>query len=457
MQRVLIAGTGSGCGKTTVTCAILSALCQRGVHAAAFKCGPDYIDPMFYREILRTPSHNLDGFFCDRDAICSLLETGSRNSEITVIEGVMGFYDGADGSAYHISKITETPVILVLNARGMKESIGAVMQGFLQYHTPNRVAGFIFNQLPVRMIPFAEQLCKELHTAYFGCLPIHEYTLESRHLGLVTASEISDIHEKMNALGALAEKYICLDKILKMECGLLPEFRETVIPKLKSRPIVAVARDKAFCFLYEENISQLREMGCEIVFFSPLVDAHFPKADGLILCGGYPELYAAELSANQTMLADIRNAIQAGMPVIAECGGFMYLHEQMQVKSGERYPLAGVIKGNVFPTEKLQRFGYVTMQANTDNLLCNAGDTLKAHEFHYWDSTDTGNGFTASKSDGRVWECCHVSKTMYVGFPHLYFPSDNRFAARFAAACAEYGVKHGTYQTNQSTGSTGCI
>ena len=448
MQRVLIAGTGSGCGKTTVTCAVLSALHQRGVKVSAFKCGPDYIDPMFYREILGTPAHNLDSFFCGQDQLCDLLEAGTQDAEIAVIEGVMGFYDGAEGSAYHISELTETPVILVINARGMKESIGAVMQGFLQYHKPNRIAGFIFNQLPARLVPFAEQLCSELHTEFYGCLPVHEHTLESRHLGLVTASEISDIHEKTDALGKLAEKHILLDKILKTKCTGLPEYQKTAIPRLKSRPVIAVARDKAFCFQYEENISILRKISCEIRYFSPLADTQLPQADGLLLCGGYPELYAEQLSGNQSMLADIRNAIQAGMPVIAECGGFMYLHEEIETETGQCFPLTGVIQGKVFPTKRLQRFGYVTLHAETDHLICDAGGTIKAHEFHYWESTNPGGDYTANKTDGRTWKCGHAGQTMYAGFPHLYFPSDFRIAMRFAAACAEFGGKDGSYSSD---------
>ena len=448
MQRVMIAGTGSGCGKTTVTCALLSALQRCGVKASAFKCGPDYIDPMFYREILHTPSHNLDSFFCRRDALLALLEKYSKNAEIAVIEGVMGFYDGEDGSSYQISELTETPVVLVLNCRGMKESIGAVIQGFLQYRKPNRIAGFIFNQLPERLIPFAKGLCAELHTQYFGCLPKHAYTLESRHLGLVTAAEISDICKKMAALGALAEQHILTDQLLHTACGTLPDIQQPQISKLRSHPVIAVANDSAFCFLYAENIALLREIGCEIRYFSPLNDAHLPQSDGLILCGGYPELYAKKLAENRSMRQDIRKAISDKMPVIAECGGFMFLHDSLRIESGEEFDMVGAIRGTVYPTKKLQRFGYVTMRAAADNLLCNAGEMLKAHEFHYWDSTDAGSGFTATKADGRTWDCCHISDTMYAGFPHLYFPSDSRTALRFASACARFGGKDEAYSTD---------
>lgn len=444
MQRIMIAGTGSGCGKTTVTCALLSALHRRGVSVSAFKCGPDYIDPMFYRSILGTPSRNLDSFFCDDNTLRHLLANGSKHAELAVIEGVMGFYDGADGSAYRVSEITQTPVIPVLNCRGMKESLGAVMLGFLEYRKPNRIAGFLFNQLPERMIPFAEQLCTELHTQYFGCLPKHSDTLESRHLGLIPAAELPDIQNKMNALGALAEQYIHIDSILRYPSPAFPQYAQKRIPQLHSHPVIAVAKDQAFCFLYEENLTVLREIGCEIRYFSPLADGHLPQADGLLLCGGYPELHAEQLSANQTMRDEIRNAISHNMPVIAECGGFMYLHDTLRTESGGQFPMAGVIHGEAFPTKRLQRFGYVTMQAAADNLLCHAGESLKAHEFHYWDSTDAGSGFTASKTDGRSWPCCHISRSMYAGFPHLYVPSDIRIALRFASACAKFGGKDDT-------------
>lgn len=448
MQRIMIAGTGSGCGKTTVTCAVLSALRQRGVQVSAFKCGPDYIDPMFYREILGTPSHNLDSFFCGREMLCGMLADAEHTTEIAVIEGVMGFYDGGSASAYSVSEMTETPVILVLNCRGMKESLGAVMQGFLQYQQPNRIAGFLFNRLPERLAPFAMQLCSELHTGYFGFLPAHSCGLESRHLGLVTAPEIADIHAKMNALGTLAQQHILLDKMLELKCNALSNTDDAASQKLDSKPVIAVSRDRAFCFLYEENLAILRKIGCETVFFSPLADAHLPQADGLILCGGYPELYAEQLAANHSMRADIRKAVENGMPLIAECGGFMYLHSDLQTESGEKYAMAGVIDGTVFPTKKLQRFGYVTLHAQKNCLLCDAGETLKAHEYHYWDSTNAGDGFTASKTDGRTWECCHITDTMYAGFPHLYFPSDIRIALRFAAAAANYGGHHETHSTD---------
>lgn len=440
MKGFMIAGVRSGCGKTTVTCAVLAAFRARGIKAASFKCGPDYIDPMFHRVMTGAPAYNLDSFFCGEDTIRYLLDRGSSGCDISVAEGVMGFYDGAEGSAHSVSQITGMPVVLVIDCKGMSDSIGAVMSGFLSYRRPNNIAGFIFDRLPERLAPLAERLCGELGTGYFGFMPQTTVTLESRHLGLVTAAEVEGIGKKLSALGALAEKHILLDRLLGLEVRL-PGFAAPQIPKIGCSPVIAVARDRAFCFIYEESISLLEEMGCTVIYFSPLEDSAAPDADGLILCGGYPELYADRLSANRPMLDDIRYRISSGMPVIAECGGFMYLHERLTTDSGESFEMAGLIKGDAYPAGRLGRFGYVTMTAMQDCLVCEKGGSLKSHEFHYFDSSSCGEGFTAVKSDGRQWQCAHTSESMYAGFPHLYLWSDIGAAERFARACAVYGGK----------------
>lgn len=447
MKRVIIAGTRSRCGKTTVTCAILAALKARGLRVSAFKCGPDYIDPMFHREVIGVPSHNLDSFFCDDDTLKYLLHENAENSDIAVVEGVMGFYDGADGrgSAYSLSQITNTPAVIVIDCKGMSDSIGAIMRGFLEYKRPNNIVGFIFNRLPERLTKLAEDLCSELGTQYLGCLPKTEITIESRHLGLVTAGEIVDIKERLTHLGELAEKHIDLDKMLEISDREFSEFSPPIIAEtiFSNPPVIAVARDNAFCFIYEDNIELLKKIGCEIRYFSLLTDRKIPEnADGILLCGGYPELYAERLSANKDMLCDIREKITNGMPTIAECGGFMYLHEMFTDMEGNEFVGAGVIRGKAYRTARLQRFGYVTLNAKTDNLLCNAGEKITAHEFHYFDSTDCGSHMTAEKSDGRTWECVHASSTLYAGFPHLYFYSDTKIAERFVSACRNYKEKN---------------
>ena len=447
MRRVLIAGTHSGCGKTTVTCAVLAALKARGTDVSAFKCGPDYIDPMFHREVLGIPSHNLDSFFCSDDTLKYLLMENSRGSDIAVIEGVMGYYDGADGrgSAFSVAQLTGTPVVIVIDCRGMSESIGAVMRGFLEYRSPCMIVGFVFNKLPEKLIPLAGKLCDELGTKYLGYFPKTDLTIESRHLGLVTANEITDIRQKLGKLGDIAEKCIDLDAIMALADNKFPEFRAPSFPQLNGDgPVVAVARDKAFCFIYDDNIRLLEKLGIVVRFFSPFTDKRLPEnASGLILCGGYPELHSEELAANREMLDDIRSRIESGMPTIAECGGFMYLHDSFEDMDGNAHSGAGVIHGKAYRTPKLQRFGYITMTSGKDGLLCSSGDCIKAHEFHYFDSTDCGSDMTARKPDVRSWECVHMNDHLYAGFPHLYFYSDIGMAVRFAEACRKY-MENGT-------------
>lgn len=448
MKRIIIGGTNSGCGKTTVTCAVLQALKSRNMRISSFKCGPDYIDPMFHEKIIGTSAHNLDSFFCNDDTLKYLLCENGSNADISVIEGVMGFYDGADGrgSAYSVSQITDSPAIIVIDCKGMSDSIGAVMKGFLDYKKPNNILGFIFNRLPSKLADFAEKLCRELGTEYFGFLPVNDLTFESRHLGLITADEISDIKDKMQHLGELAAKNILLDKLMKLSEKPFPRF---VCPQFENivfsrKPVIAVAKDSAFCFIYSDNIALLQKLGCEIVYFSPLNDKAVPEsADGLILYGGYPELYAEKLSENTEMLADIRNRINSGMPTIAECGGFMYLHDAMEDNDGKEYKMAGVFDGKAYKTPKLRRFGYIKMTAERDNMLCKKGDSFPAHEFHYWDSTLCGEDFTAEKSDGRGWKCAYANENMYAGFPHLYFYSDIKIAENFVCRCLEYGEYNG--------------
>jgi cobyrinic acid a,c-diamide synthase len=284
-------------------------------------------------------------------------------------------------------------------------------------------------------------------------MPTNSFTFESRNLGLVTADEIGDLKDKLAELSTLAEEHIFLDELIEVSEASFPIFRE---PKLhiveyNNRPIIAVAKDAAFCFVYSDNIALLEKLGCRIEYFSPLKDKKLPDdCCGLILSGGYPELYAEKLSQNNEMLQAVRSAINSGIPTIAECGGFMYLHENIILADDEIFGFVGAVKGDVYSTKKLQRFGYVTLEAKKDCLVCVESDKIAAHEFHYWDSTNCGSDFIARKSDGRNWECVHANKSTYAGFPHLYFYADVRIAERFVAACAEYGEKHGQNKQDRS-------
>ncbi len=446
MNRIMIAGTGSGCGKTTVTCALLQAMKDRGLEVSSFKCGPDYIDPMFHKKIIGITSHNLDSMFCDKNTINYLLKKYS--AEYSVIEGVMGYYDGVGDnySSCNIALDTKTPTVIVVDCKGMSRSIGAVITGFLTF-SKNNIKGFIFNRLPESLSEDVRKLCEEMETIYLGRLPFDaDCSIESRHLGLVSDGDQYKIKEKMKKLSLLAERNINIDKFINIskqagEIGNADLYIDKFIDK-KIR--VAVSEDDAFCFSYEENLDLLRELGCETVKFSPLRDDHLPQnISGLILSGGYPEIYCEELFANRTLMNEIRDKINSGLPTAAECGGFIYLHQNVESAEGKLFKGVGVIGGKAYKTPRLQRFGYVDLHAKNDGLFCGKGEILKAHEFHYWDSTNVGEGFSAVKVSRKLsYDCIHSSMNLYAGFPHLYFYSDPTMAENFVKRCVEWKEKN---------------
>jgi cobyrinic acid a,c-diamide synthase len=437
INRVLIAGTGSGCGKTTVTCAVLSALKQRGLDGGSAKCGPDYIDPMFHRSVIGAPSVNLDPFFFDENTLRFLLAKNGGGRELTVIEGVMGYYDGLGlttvrASAYDLARITKTPVVLTVNAKGASLSILAQIKGFTDFMPESFIKGVILNNCTEKVYSaLAPEIETRLGIKPLGFMPhIKECEIGSRHLGLVTADEIADIKAKMRLLAEQAKKSLDLEGVIALAASA-PELEFTPISFEKREPVrIAVARDRAFCFYYEDSLDLLREMGAKLVPFSPIADARLPEnVHGLYLGGGYPELYAERLSANVSMRESIGRALSNGLPCVAECGGFMYLTESV---GGS--PAVGFIKGRSFDNGRLTRFGYVRLTAEKDNMLCKKGGAIRAHEFHHWDAEDPGSGFTAQKPDGRSWPCVHASETLWAGYPHIHFYANPDFAKGFYEA-----------------------
>ncbi len=442
--RVMIAGTGSGCGKTTVTCGILKALINRNIKTAAFKCGPDYIDPMFHTEIIRTKSRNLDEFLCGENTVKYLFAKNSENTDISVLEGVMGFYDGLgnDGSysSYSISKHTGTPVVLVVNGTGMSLSIAAMVKGYADF-MPNNIKGIIINAVSPGTYPMYKHMIEE-HTQLkvLGFLPrLPEAMIESRHLGLVTASELENLQQKLNLLAENVEKYIDIDGLLKLAQTALPLEYEPIKFNDKYPCNIAVAKDLAFCFYYQDSLELLKQLGAKLTFFSPLHDKALPEnISGLILGGGYPELYAKELSQNKSMLRDIKKAINKGTPTYAECGGFMYLQQAIIDMKGISNPMVDVIKGSSTLQKKLDRFGYATLKAKRDNLLCLKGDRLNAHEFHYSNSDNNGSDFEAAKPNSdKKWDCIFATDTLFAGYPHMHFYGNIDCARKFVQKCSE--------------------
>ncbi len=448
IPRILLAGTNSGCGKTTVTCAVLQALVNRKLKVGAFKCGPDYIDPMFHSRIIGAKSRNLDLFFFDDNTLRYLLMKNSEGCDVSILEGVMGYYDGlslttAKASTYEVAKTTASPVVLVVNAKGLSLSILAIIQGFLALYPDNHIQGVILNQCTPMTYPALREAIErqfEGRIKPLGFLPaMPDCVLGSRHLGLITAGEVKDLREKMQKLAAQAEQTIDLDALLQMSRNAPPvSCTSIVLPRQREPVRIAVARDQAFCFYYEDSLEALAEMGAELVPFSPMTDEKLPEhIQGLYLGGGYPELYGEQLSQNVTMLRSVRDALAAGLPCIAECGGFMYLTEAV----GE-YPMAGCLPGKSFDTGKLSRFGYVTLTAKEDCILCSAGTSIAAHEFHHWDCTHTGDAFTARKPSGKSWDCVIASQTLYAGYPHFHFYSNPDFAVHFYQQCLKEKKHH---------------
>ena len=353
------------------------------------------------------------------------------------------------------------PVILVINARGAAMTLAAMVKGIVEFRPDSNIRGILLNRVSAMLYPrLKEMLENELarighdEIKIVGYMPENEaFHLESRHLGLVTPQEMENLQEKVRQAGEILTKTVDLE-LLEQIAGEAAVWKAEIseesekIGSLKSLnyPVrIAVARDEAFCFYYKDNLELLESLGCELIEFSPLYDKKLPeKINGILLGGGYPELYGKQLAENQSMLESIRRALDDKIPCLAECGGFMYLHEEMEDTDGNVWKLVGRIHGRTFPTGKLVRFGYVNLQVNSlgmgnekeaeDWFLL--GENIRAHEFHYWDSTDSGSDCLAVKPDGkRSWECMHLEENLVVGYPHLYYPSCEKFAERFVEKC----------------------
>lgn len=446
--RILVAAPGSGSGKTLLTTGLLTLFQNRGIRCRSFKCGPDYIDPMFHKYVLGIDSCNLDSFFLPQEELRALFQKRAADAELSILEGVMGYYDGIGGnstaaSTYEVAKITDTPVILVLDGKGSSLSLAAQVKGFLDYRKDSHICGVILNKTNKMVGERLRPEIEKLGVRYLGAVPVCEtMDIKSRHLGLTMPQEQSELRGHLNAFAKQLEEYLDVDGILELagcsgeklpEAGKTEQSNQTDLNQEETkqdeiRPIdsesepptrrMAVAMDKAFCFYYQENLDFLRQHGWELIPFSPLHDAALPEqVHAILLGGGYPELYAKELSANEPMLTSIRNAHAEGIKILAECGGFLYLQEHLEDEMGNCWPMVGLIHADGFRTEKLGRFGYISLTQN-------GAVRIKGHEFHYWESTAPGSAFRAEKPQSdRGWDCMYRADSLLAGFPHLYYLS----------------------------------
>ncbi len=446
MVELMVSAPASGSGKTVLTCALLSALKHRGLDPCAFKCGPDYIDPMFHRSALGVDSRNLDLFLSGEDTVRALYRRCGGGRGAAVVEGAMGFYDGLGGttdraSAWHAAHTLDLPVLLAVRPRGASLTLAAQIGGLLEFRTPSHIAGlFLTDCSPTLAKTLKPMLEGETGLPVLGHLPhMAEAVLESRHLGLHTAGEIGDLAARIGRAAQVLDEAMDWERFFAL-FDRRPGW-EAPPPRHGAETVpLAVARDEAFCFTYAETLDALRDAGAELVFFSPLRDEKLPEnACGLYLPGGYPELYAAQLAENQSMRDSIKGAVAGRMPTAAECGGFLYLGQSLEGTDGRTWPMAGYLPGEGVKQDRLVRFGYANLSAPPDSLLFEAGEPVPVHEFHYWDSTRNGEDLTASKPlTGRSWTCGFVSDRLYAAFPHLYFAGRPELAERFVRAAKHY-------------------
>jgi cobyrinic acid a,c-diamide synthase len=449
MTRALVlAGTRSGCGKTSVCLGLLRALARRGLRVQPFKAGPDFIDPGLHAAAAGRESCNLDTWMMPEPAVRECFARLAAGADVAVLEGVMGLFDGRggaveEGSTAHLAKLLDLPVILVLDAASKARSLAAEALGFARFDPGLRFLGCLANRVAS---PRHEQIVREAmglapELPLLGCLRRDEAIgLGSRHLGLVTAQDAADLDVRLEALADWVEQSLDLDALV----ASLPGIADLPVPADAARldapkgARVGVARDRAFCFCYAENLRLLAAAGAELAFFSPLADAALPEGlDGLYLPGGYPELAARELADNAAMRAAVRGFCAAGRPVWAECGGYMYLLETLVDGAGTEQPMCGALPGRARMCARRAALGYRQARTLAPGPLGPAGTVLRGHEFHYSEAEGTAGARPAFLLAGAGGETSdgQASGNVIGGYFHAHLASNPAVAAAFVAAC----------------------
>jgi cobyrinic acid a,c-diamide synthase len=460
-RRLVIAGTGSGVGKTTLTIGLMSAFMKKGYTVQGFKCGPDYIDPSYHTAVTGRRSRNLDSWMLSHDTVKEILKRGSTGVDISIIEGVMGFYDGKDpktnqGSTAEISMLTESPVILVVNCASMARSAAAIVKGFQAFADGVNVVGVIANQVGseghYKLVKTAiEQECSIPVVGYLKRET--EIEIPERHLGLIPSVERGELDPFFDQLGELISATVDIEQLYDLSQTTLIEIEDSPLFQKKKHPFIriAVARDSAFNFYYQENMELLEANGAELVYFSPLAGEVLPEnVDGLYIGGGFPEEFAEDLSKNEHVKASIREAIEQGLPTLAECGGFMFLTESIRTTEGITYPMVGIIPGAINMQNRLAALGYREILGEQGNFLIGEGDTAKGHEFHY--STFHPNieevpyayqtkGMRGIQQEG------YMQGNLVAGYTHIHFASCPRVVENWVHKCSEWKIKQGSRTT----------
>ena len=449
LPRIVVAAVSSGGGKTTVVTGLLSALRQKGLKVQSYKVGPDYIDPGYHRLASGYPAHNLDSWLMPEDKLREIFIRTSKEADISVVEGVMGLYDGGRSgvsSTAEIAKLLDAPVVLVIDAKSMGASAAAIALGFREYDQQVKLAGVILNRLGSdthRLM--IEKAMQEIGIPVLGAIKRDDsLAMPERHLGLLPVEENQRELEAVEAIGRAVVSQTDLVSIIRLadkagEMELADD--SNAVTEDDKIVTIAVARDDAFSFYYPESLRILEKSGARIILFSPLKDKELPFCDGVILGGGFPEMFAEALRCNYTMLESIKNAAESGMPIYSECGGFMYLTHAMIDFDGIEHPMAGVLPCRVQMNKKLQMVGYVSAEMNTDTVLGPKGTRLHGHEFHFSseiipekDCRDRAFTFTRMRNNA-VYQAGYAWKNVLGSYLHLHFAGCPEAADYFVEKC----------------------
>lgn len=446
-KRLVIAGTRSGVGKTTISLGLMAALARRGYQVQPYKVGPDYIDPGFHTLVTGNTSYNLDSYFLGNNGVKDLYLNTGENTDISIIEGVMGLFDGkgkeGTGSTAEIARILKTPILLIIDGKKIAQSGAALAYGYKNYDSELNIKGVILNNIASKR---HYQLIKEaleskpVELEVLGYIPRQkDLELPERHLGLVPTHESKELELFIDNLSSLVEEHVNLDKLINLagECEKVEPEKEILYSRKKSRKKkydlkIGIAYDKGFNFYYQYNLDLLEKLGAELIYFSPVQDERLPDADGLYLGGGFPESFLEQLANNTDMKNDMKEKIEAGLPVYAECGGLMYLSEEIIDTEGNVYPMVGVLSAQTKMTTSLQEMGYVEIEAITSNIMLNKKEKARGHVFHYSRLDNLQENIEhCYRGSGNKLEGYSPVENLLISYIHLHFGSNPNLANNF--------------------------
>ncbi len=452
-MTIIVAATHSGVGKTTITCALIKALQNKGLKVASFKNGPDYIDPTYHAHVSGQPCRNLDSWMMPKKNLIKTFNKNIGDSDLAVIEGSMGLFDGQGsteaGSSAHLAKILQADVLLIVDASSMSSSCAALIHGFKNFDKEVNISGIILNKVgSVRHLDILQNAVKKSGVPLVGWLPKDDnITIKKRHLGLHMAGEIKELDEKINKITAQIEQNFDLN-IFHPPLSPLPSREERLTPsplagegRGEGESVrIGIAKDAAFNFYYQDNLDLLKEAGAELIFFSPLKDKKLPSVDGLYFGGGYPELYAEKLAANTSLKKEVKETIESNMPVYAECGGFLYLSKSLTNKTGT-HKMVNAFSSTSKMQPKFQALGYTEASTLNSNILAKENTNLRGHQFHYSETSYPQNNSYAYFLDNSQKSGCVYRNTL-ASYLHLHFASDFNLAKNLVNSCKKYYKEH---------------